>query len=130
MEVTLALSRGDLADLQEILAENIVRINKKRNSGRVSPGQIFLLYEQQKLLVGVKQQLHAAASTEHWRDMHSLKNARIVRSDEEARQVSAAAIDDTKMHVRFLPSLEVYNEQDVRALLCRPKPSRRKETEQ
>lgn len=62
MKVTLELNRCDLAELQGILADDIARMNKKRNSGRVSPGQIFLLHGQQELLVKVNRQLFAAAT--------------------------------------------------------------------
>lgn len=62
MKVTLELSRGDIAELQGILADDIARMNKKRNSGRVTPGQIFLLHGQQELLVRVNRQLLAAAT--------------------------------------------------------------------
>lgn len=62
MKVTLELSRGDIAELQGILADDIARMNKKRNSGRVTPGQIFLMHGQQELLVRVNRQLLAAAT--------------------------------------------------------------------
>lgn len=62
MKVTLELSRGDLADLLEILSDNIAHLDKKRNSGRVSPGAVFILYGQQHLLLKVSSQLHAAAT--------------------------------------------------------------------
>lgn len=62
MNITLRLSKGDLADLQAILADEIVRLGKKRNSGRVTPGAVFCLYWQQQLLLKVNAQLHAAAT--------------------------------------------------------------------
>lgn len=62
MNITLRLSKGDLAELQAILADDIARLSRKRNSGRVTPGAIFIMYGQQQLLAKVNHQLHAAAT--------------------------------------------------------------------
>ena len=63
MNVTLKLSKKDIAKLQDIFADHIARLDREYHSERGLPVQHFLIHEQLVLLQKVNRQLFEAATS-------------------------------------------------------------------
>ena len=77
MNITLKLSKKDLAKLQDILADDIARLDRERNDGRWGPVQLYLIHEQLALLKKVNLQLFAAATADCPRLPRRAKGAKL-----------------------------------------------------